>query len=325
MRNPPNDVLLSVIVPVYNAAAYLERCIDSLLQQNETRFEAIFINDGSSDNSLSILQNYAHHAHFHIIDKANGGVSSARNDGIRAARGKLICFLDADDFLPAHAFSTYVQLMQPGVAMVVGESQHFTPQGKPLDFPANTHQSRNVAVSAAINDLLYFTPRHGICDKVFRADVIRQQQLSFNEDIHNFEDLLFVMNYLHLQQERQVIFTQRVVYHYVKSDNSATRSSLREKHFSFARSFSNMQAFLSTQHNRCYYHLYLKVTSSYIYKGLHSDGFSRDFIDQYISLYRRSFKSYCASGLMINAWSLYFVLFFVSPRWVSRLRRLAQK
>ena len=325
MLNPINDVLLSVIVPVYNAAAYLERCIDSLLQQDETRFEVIFINDGSTDNSLSILQNYAHHAHFNIIDKANGGVSSARNQGIRASRGKLLCFVDADDFLPAHAFSTYVQLMQPTVAMAVGESQHFTPQGKPLDFPANNDDSRELAVPAAIDDLLYFNPRHGICDKVFRADVIRQQQLSFNEEIYNFEDLLFVMNYLHLQQDRQVIFTQRVVYHYVKSDNSATRSSLREKHFSFARSFNSMQTFLSAQHNRCYYHLYLKVTSSYIYKGLHCDGFSRDFIDEYISLYRRSFKSYCSSGVMMNAWSLYFALFFVSPRWVSRLRRLAQK
>ncbi|NWA60966.1 glycosyltransferase [Pantoea sp. B9002] len=325
MQNPVNDVLISVIVPVYNAAAYLERCIDSLLQQEESRFEVIFINDGSSDNSLAILQNYAHYPHFHIIDKTNGGVSSARNQGIRASRGKLLCFLDADDFLPASAFATYVRLMQNNIAMVGGESQHFTPQGEPLDFPANSSDARQLTASAAINDLLYFNPRHGICDKVFRGDVIRQHQLTFNEEIYNFEDLLFVINYLHLQQDRQVIFTQQVVYHYVESTNSATRSALREKHFSFARSFNGMQAFLSAQHSRCYYHLYLKVTSSYIYKALHSDGFSRAFIDEYISLYRRSFKSYFTSGLMLNPWSLYFALFFVSPRLVSRLRRLAQK
>ena len=325
MQNPVNDVLLSVIVPVYNAAAYLERCIESLIKQDEIRFEVIFINDGSTDHSLAILQNYAHYPHFHLINKPNGGVSSARNQGIRASRGKLLCFLDADDFLPPSAFSTYVRLMQSNVGLVVGESQHFTAQGKPLNFPPNTEASRTLNASAAINDLLYFNPRHGICDKVFRGDVIRQHQLSFNEEIYNFEDLLFVMNYLHLQQASDVVFTQRVVYHYVISDNSATRSTLREKHFSFARSFGGMKAFLSTQHDRCYYHPYLKVTSSYIYKALQSDGFSRAFVDEYIALYRRSFKSWCSSGPMLNPWSLYFALFFVSPRLVSRLRKLARK
>lgn len=325
MQNPVHDVLLSVIVPVYNAAAYLERCIDSLLLQEETRFEAIFINDGSTDGSLEILQRYAHYPHFHIINQANGGVSSARNQGIRASRGSLLCFLDADDFLPPAAFAVYACLMQNNAALVVGESQHFTPQGKPLDFPSDSEASRTLSSAAAINDLLYFNPRHGICDKVFRGDVIRQHQLRFNEAIYNFEDLLFVINYLHLLQGREVIFSQRVVYHYVESENSATRSQLREKHFSFARSFGGMKAFLSAQHHRCYYHLYLKVTASYICKALNSESFSRDFIDEYIALYRRSFKSWCSSGPMLNPWSLYFALFFVSPRLVSRLRHLARK
>lgn len=325
MLNPVNDVLLSVIVPVYNAAAYLERCIASLLQQDESRFEVIFINDGSTDHSLSLLQNYAHYSHFHIIDTVNGGVSSARNHGIRASRGKFLCFLDADDFLPSTAFSTWLCLMQQNVCMAVGQSQHFTPQGQPLDFPLASDHTRPMTVSAAINELLYFNPRHGICDKVFRGDVIRQHHLRFNEEIYNFEDLLFVMNYLWLQQHRQVVFSDKVVYHYVKSAHSATRSPLKEKHFSFARSFSSMKAFLSVQHSRCYYHLYLKVTSSYIYKAINSEGFSRDFIDEYISLYRKYFKAYLSSGLMINAWSLYFTLFFLSPRLVSRLRKWLRK
>lgn len=325
MQNPVNDVLISVIVPVYNAAPYLERCIDSLLQQDETRFEAIFINDGSRDDSLAILQRYARVPQFHIISQANAGVSAARNHGMSVARGKLLCFLDADDFLPPDAFATYVRLMSSGAAMVVGESQHFSPEGQPLDAPANRDQTRRLSASAAMNDLLYFHPRHGICDKVFRAGVIRQHGLRFNEEIFNFEDLLFVMNYLHLQQEREVIVTEQVVYHYVRSANSATRSALREKHFSFARSFNGMKAFLSAGHQRCYYHLYLKVTASYIYKGLQSDGFSRAFIDEYIALYRRSFRSWCSAGPFLTPWSLYFALFFVSPRLVSRLRRLVQR
>ncbi|KAA6047727.1 MULTISPECIES: glycosyltransferase family 2 protein [Pantoea] len=325
MQNPVNDVLLSVIVPVYNAAAYLERSINSLLQQTEMRFEAIFINDGSTDTSQAILERFAHHPQFHIIEQSNMGVSAARNQGLRSARGKFICFLDADDFLPHDAFATWAGLMQENIGMCIGESQHFTPAGEPLDQPANRDASRQMSAAAAVNDVLYFHPRHGICDKVFRADVIRQHQLRFNEEIFNFEDLLFVMNYLYLLQNLQVIVTERVVYHYVKSDNSATRSALREKHFSFARSFGRMKAFMTRQHHRYYYHLVLKVTSSYISKGLNSREFSGAFIEDYIALYRRSFRAYLSSGPMLNPWSLYFTLFFVSPRGVSQLRRLARK
>ncbi len=325
MQNPVNDVLLSVIVPVYNAAAYLERSINSLLMQDEQRFEAIFINDGSTDDSLAILQRVAHHPQFHIIEQPNMGVSAARNQGLRSARGKFICFLDADDFLPPTAFATWVTLMQENIGMCVGESQHFTPAGEPLDQPANRDAVRELTAAAAVNDLLYFHPRHGICDKVFRGDIIRQHQLRFNEEIFNFEDLLFVMNYLHLLQHQQVIVTERVVYHYVRSNNSATRSALREKHFSFARSFGRMKAFITPQHHRYYYHLVLKVSSSYISKGVNSHEFSKAFLDDYIALYRRNFRAWLASGPILTPWSLYFTLFFVSPRAVAQLRRLAGK
>ena len=99
MQTPVNDVLISVIVPVYNAAAYLERCIDSLLQQDEVRFEAIFINDGSSDDSLAILQRYAGYPQFHLISQPTRASRRRATGHSRLARPAAV-FLDADDFLP---------------------------------------------------------------------------------------------------------------------------------------------------------------------------------------------------------------------------------
>ena len=91
--------LISVIVPVYNIEKYLPRCIDSILDQTYKNWEAIFVNDGSTDNSLKILEEYKKSdGRIKIIDKKNAGSGAARNDGIETSKGKYIAFLDSDDW-----------------------------------------------------------------------------------------------------------------------------------------------------------------------------------------------------------------------------------
>ena len=89
---------LSVVVPVYNVEQYLPECLDSLLIQDFDNFEVVLVNDGSPDGSKAICEHYCNlDARFCLISKENGGLSSARNKGIDAARGDYISFLDADD------------------------------------------------------------------------------------------------------------------------------------------------------------------------------------------------------------------------------------
>ena len=91
---------VSVIVPVYNAEKYLNRCIDSLTNQTLEDIEMIFVNDGSTDNSINILKSYKEQdKRIVIIDKANEGVSEARNQGISKAKGDYIFFVDSDDWI----------------------------------------------------------------------------------------------------------------------------------------------------------------------------------------------------------------------------------
>lgn len=98
-NNSSSFRLISVIVPVYNAEKYLARCISSVLGQNHAELELILVDDGSSDASGEICDTYAaHDPRVRVIHKANAGVSAARNDGIEAARGEFIAFLDNDDF-----------------------------------------------------------------------------------------------------------------------------------------------------------------------------------------------------------------------------------
>ena len=93
---------ISVIVPVYNTEKYLPECLDSILSQTLTDIEIIAINDGSPDNSIDVLKEYASKDdRLKIIDKENEGVGKARNDGIRAAEGEFIAFMDSDDYYPS--------------------------------------------------------------------------------------------------------------------------------------------------------------------------------------------------------------------------------
>ena len=91
--------MVSIVVPVYNAENYLKKCVDSLIQQTYKDIEIILVNDGSTDSSLSICHEYQKiDDRISVIDKENGGASSARNAGIKAAKGDYIMFADSDDF-----------------------------------------------------------------------------------------------------------------------------------------------------------------------------------------------------------------------------------
>ena len=91
---------ISVIIPVYNVSEYISRCADSIISQNLFDIEIIFVNDGTKDNSREIVQKYQHDdSRIMILDKENGGLSSARNYGLKYAKGEYVLFVDSDDYL----------------------------------------------------------------------------------------------------------------------------------------------------------------------------------------------------------------------------------
>ena len=91
---------ISVIVPIYNVEKYLAKCLDTILAQTFSDIEIICVNDGSTDNSRKILSEYAKKdSRIKIVDKKNGGLSSARNAGMKVAQGEFISFIDSDDWI----------------------------------------------------------------------------------------------------------------------------------------------------------------------------------------------------------------------------------
>lgn len=105
--------LLSVIVPVYNVEQYLAECVESILNQSFRNFELILVNDGSTDSSLEICKHYQiADNRVRVIDKPNGGQSSARNKGLDEARGKYISFVDSDDYIHLDTFISCVKYLE---------------------------------------------------------------------------------------------------------------------------------------------------------------------------------------------------------------------
>ncbi|MFR5795745.1 MAG: glycosyltransferase family 2 protein [Christensenellales bacterium] len=122
---------ISVILPCYNAGAYLSACLNSLLAQSMRDFEVIFVDDGSRDDSLALARRYAERdVRIHVFSQENQGVSAARNLGLAHARGEWITFVDGDDLLPPDAFETLLSGAAEDVDMVVCPHETFDETGR---------------------------------------------------------------------------------------------------------------------------------------------------------------------------------------------------
>lgn len=102
---------VSVIVPVYNVEKYLKQCLDSIVNQTYKNLEIIIVNDGTKDNSMKIVEEYLQDKRIKVINKENGGLSSARNRGIEEATGEYISFVDSDDYIDLNLYNTIVSEM----------------------------------------------------------------------------------------------------------------------------------------------------------------------------------------------------------------------
>ena len=115
------DPLVSVIVPVYNVEKYLRRCVDSIIAQTYENIEVILVDDGSTDRSGNLCDEYTHlDNRIQVIHKTNGGLSDARNTGLRTAKGDYILYIDSDDFVDEDIVEELLSGVQPGTDIIVG-------------------------------------------------------------------------------------------------------------------------------------------------------------------------------------------------------------
>jgi glycosyltransferase involved in cell wall biosynthesis len=217
---------ISVIVPVYNVATDLPRCLDSILAQTHPNIEIIAVNDGSPDHSGEILDCYAaRHPNIRVIHKENGGVTSARLRGVQEASGEWIGFVDGDDEIEPDMYARLLKnaveydadISHCGYQMVFSDGR--------VNYFHNSGIIREQDSHTAIRDLLEGTlVEPGLWNKLYRRELFQGLSRRMDSTIRINEDLL--MNYYLFSNADVSVFDDWCPYHYIVRSTSASRAKL---------------------------------------------------------------------------------------------------
>lgn len=224
-------VKISVIVPVYNVERYVSRCLDSILSQSFTDLELLCINDGSTDNSLKIIQQYRKFdRRVKIIDKENGGLSSARNAGIKAACGKYTLFVDSDDKISTIACErlyNYAEKLESDLVIFeyFGEDlKNNTKQYISTDYLKQNYQDKTFSIQN-LPPVIYPTISATVWSKLYRTDLIKN--IPFKNLI--MEDVPFWAE-VYTKAKRMSYYPEALYYNYLNRKGSE-KEQKDEKYF----------------------------------------------------------------------------------------------
>ncbi len=210
--------VVSVCVPIYNTEGYLRRCLDSLVDQTYPALEIILVNDGSTDNSGAICDEYAlRDKRVRVIHKENGGEATARNAGLRSALGEFIMFCDSDDEYVLNAVELLIAPMAfEGVDMVIGG--YFEKSEGAVRLATNRLQCFT-AREAAYEQLTSTAPYSAVYilstvnGKLYRREIIEKNHISFDERFVVGSDTIFECDYLQHTVKIYDIFQPIYIYY----------------------------------------------------------------------------------------------------------------
>ena len=225
---------ISIIIPVYNVEPYLEFCVKSLINQTLKELEFIFINDGSQDNSLSILKGFAKKdSRMVIIDQSNKGVSVARNNGIKAAKGKYIAFVDSDDWVEKDMYEVHYREIESSNCDVIlsniKSNYHGFEQVERYTFPLNVKQDFDFIKNTILPHLVRKDDMYSSCNKLFKTAIIKNNNILFPAGNALSEDNIF--NMLYFNNIKTFKYIDYSGYNYRTVDGSATRNILEQDYF----------------------------------------------------------------------------------------------
>ncbi len=216
-----NNPKVSVIVPVYNTEKYLRRCLDSILTQTFTDWECLVIDDGSTDTSPAICDEYAAaDTRFRVFHKQNGGVSSARNVGLENVRGEWVTFVDADDYITEHLIENLHNGTLGNVDLIISWTIRLISGKEEKEFyPARTITSEDISPLFADYDMHWHTSTWG---KLFKTDIIKTENLSYDAKMSMGEDMIFLYQYI-LYSKTINVLSSADYYYYIDNYNSLTK------------------------------------------------------------------------------------------------------
>lgn len=220
------EAKVSVIVPVYNVEKYLNKCIETLINQTYKNLEIILVNDGSTDNSYALCEEYARRdMRIKVINKENGGLSDARNAGLKIATGKYISFIDSDDYVELDMIYNLYQ-------GIIKFDADICCCGKVLEYEKNNILVNNtnefcVESEEALRKMLIGDNiDNSACDKLFKIALFENIEFPVNR---YFEDIATV--YKVFLKSKKVAHINNIGYHYAIRKNSISTEKFSKKQF----------------------------------------------------------------------------------------------
>ena len=248
------EPVFSIVMPVYNADKYLEKALDSIRNQNFTDFELIVINDCSTDQSLAICKKYsALDYRIILIDSENnGGAAEARNRGIQAARGKYLCFVDADDYIDRDFLEHFYNVLKNEDYDFVkfGAYEEYFDREETIRYSRQCmledkeYQGTKEITEQAID--MEQIPLFGyIWNSVYKMDIVKSHDLRFDKTLPVNEDFAFNLRYLSFVRKMKCL--SYCGYHYAKRNNASLSSQY--KNYDYEKHLLKVRGFLSLLRN----------------------------------------------------------------------------
>jgi len=215
---------ISIIVPIYNVEPYLRKCIESILKQTFTDFELILINDGSTDNSPIICNEYAATDNrVVVIHKKNAGVSAARNAGLEIAKGEWVGFMDSDDWCDPEMYKfLFNNAIQHGVDISVCDYSRYYKDENILYSDKNEHPGETIESNDAILKIILKETTVGL-----PTILVKKELFSYNSGMFRFDEKISfsedrLLYYCLLKKSKKIYFSEKALYYYRCRTDSVT-------------------------------------------------------------------------------------------------------
>lgn len=225
------EPLITIIIPVYNAEKFITKCLDSILNQTYTRFEAILIDDGSTDASPNICDHYAAtDTRFRVLHQRNSGIGAARNLGLANMKGSHVTFIDADDYIqPTHLHNFVTQLTHNYDWVMLG-IHPFDENGNTLDWTCCQQLEFQALNRTKMDSYADKMPTFfWVTSKLYKAELIRTHHLRFITTSNIGEDKLFNFEYFQFAHSMKYNTTAScATYNYFFNTQSITRANRKQ-------------------------------------------------------------------------------------------------
>ena len=213
---------LSIIVPIYNAGLFLDRCIDSIVRQTYQNLEIILVNDGSEDNSLDICKKYQNlDCRIEIIDKRNEGVSAARKDGLKISTGDFITFVDADDYIDDNMYKSLMMAIIEGEYDIIESGYILVNEKEEIINKRLLREEQNIGVNQCLE--AYLSNKNSdtfLWNKLYRKELF--DGFDFPEFRYSEDYLWNVMLY---SKCKKSVTVNKAYYYYYKNMSGACNNN----------------------------------------------------------------------------------------------------